>query len=348
MNSKKFATLDQAKKNARQKIRSGTFKWLEAGAEDNFTTDLNINILNSIKFIPRVLKKNYKLNLSTKFLNTKISSPIILCPMGNQTQFNRKGEIETCKGTYLSNTIGFFSTQGRHSLKNIRKYNKQANLVWQFFLFGDREWVKSQIKSAEINKCKAISICLDAPVRSHRYMDRETFYDARKYGNRSQPLPPDPSKALEYDWEIIKWIKKKTNLPLILKGLVSVSDAILANKYGSDILWVSNHGGRMVNSGISSAEALLNIRRKLGPKVPLIVDGGIRRGSDVAKYLSMGANYVGIGRPAMHGLIIDGGKGVNKIFDILNSELKTFMYNSGCNGLKDLTLKKIILPKNLQ
>ena len=92
----------------------------------------------------------------------------------------------------------------------------------------------------------------------------------QKYGNRTQPLPPDVTKALEYDWEIIRWIKK-TSLPLILKGIMNEKDASLAKKYGSNILWVSNHGGRMVNSGISSGEALLKIRQQLGPKIKLLL-----------------------------------------------------------------------------
>ena len=340
-----FETIRQAREISKKVTRRGTFQWLEAGAEDNLTTIANEKFLNSIKFVPRMLMKNNRLNINSNFLNKKIASPLILCPMGHQTQFSKYGEIETCKGVLSSNSVSFFSTQGRHSLDVIRKKNPKAILAWQFFLFGKKDWILSQIRNAEKNKCLALSICLDAPVRSHRYLDREVNYDARKYGNRTQPLPPDVTKALEYDWEIIRWIKKKTSLPLILKGIMNEKDASLAKKYGSNILWVSNHGGRMVNSGISSGEALLKIRQQLGPKIKIIVDGGVRRGSDIAKYLSMGANYVGIGRPAMYGLTIGGSNGVKKIFSILNNEFYTFMQNSGCRQINDLKLNKLIFPK---
>ena len=338
---KKFETIRQAKDVAKKNIRFGTFQWLEAGAEDNYTTDLNIKFLNLIKFIPRVLTKNNKLNIEQNFLKKKISSPLVLCPMGHQTQFSKNGEIETCSGINNVNTIGFFSTQGRQSLSDIRKNNKYAKLVWQIFLFGNKDWILSQIKNAEKQNCLALSICLDAPQRSHRYMDREIDYDARNFGKRTQPEPPEVSKALDYDWEIIRWIKKKTYLPIILKGILNEDDAILAKKYGSDMLWISNHGGRMVNSGISSAEALLKIKKKVQNSIPIIVDGGVRRGSDIAKYLSMGANYVGIGRPAIYGLIVNGSIGVSKIFKILNEEFKTFMINSGCKTIKDLSRKNL-------
>jgi len=346
MNSKNFETVRQAKLIAEKKIRRGTFQWLEAGAEDGLTTKTNIDFLNSIKFLPRILSKNNNVKINSKFLSKEISSPLMLCPMGHQTQFTKFGEIDTAQGVQLSDSVGFFSTQGRQSLQNIRKKNKKTNLVWQIFLFGNKSWILKQIVNAEKNNCLALSICLDAPIRSHRYLDREIKYDARKFGTRTQPVPPDVSKALDYDWEIIKWIKKKTKLPLILKGILNVEDAVLAKKYGSNILWVSNHGGRMVNSGISSGEALIKIRQKLGYKIPIIVDGGVRRGSDVAKYISLGANYVGIGRPAMYGLIVNKGIGVNKIFSILNNELLTFMQNSGCKNLRDLNLKKLIISKN--
>ena len=345
MNKKKFESIRQAQQVASKSIRNGTFKWLEAGAEDNYTTELNVKFLNSVKFIPKILSKNYDLKIKKKFLGKFISSPLVLCPMGHQTQFSRLGEIETCGGIENIDTVGLFSTQGRHSLTNIRMKNKNAKLVWQIFLFGDKNWILSQIKDAQKNNCLALSICLDAPIRSHRYMDREIDYDARKFGKRTQPEPPDVSKALDYDWEIIRWIKKKTYLPLILKGIINEDDAVLAKKYGSDMLWVSNHGGRMVNSGISSGEALIKIKKRLKNSIPIRVDGGVRRGSDIAKYLSMGADYVGIGRPAIYGLIIDGKKGVKKIFSILNNELRTFMINSGCRDYKDLNTKRLIIPK---
>lgn len=342
---KKFETIRQAQQLASKNIRKGTFQWLEAGAEDNYTTESNVNFLNSVKFVPKVLSKNNDFKIKKKFLVNYISSPLLLCPMGHQTQFSKLGEIETCAGIENIDTIGFFSTQGRQSLSNIRMRNKKAKLIWQFFLFGDKDWILSQIKNAQKNNCLALSICLDAPIRSHRYMDREIDYDARKFGKRTQPEPPNVSKALDYDWEIIRWIKKKTNLPLILKGIISEDDAVLAKKYGSDMLWVSNHGGRMVNSGISSGEALLKIKKRLRNSIPIIVDGGVRRGSDVAKYLAMGADYVGIGRPAIYGLIIDGKNGVKKIFSILNNEFRAFMINSGCKDYKDLNTKRLIIPK---
>ncbi len=174
-------------------------------------------------------------------------------------------------------------------------------------------------------------------------MDKETLYDARKYGKRTNPLPQNVMQARFYDWELINHVVKKTNLPVIVKGILTLEDANLAIKKGVSGIWVSNHGGRMFNSGISSLEALKKISKikKKNKKIKIIVDGGVQKGTDIIKYLCYGADIVGIGRAALYGLIIDGHKGVKRIIDILNSELEVAMINGGFRSLKDFTKKRI-------
>ena len=196
MKKKLFSTIRQAEEIAIKKIRTNTFKWLQAAAEDGFTDEKNKEDLKKIKILPKLLSLSGIPKISTNFFNNKIVSPLILAPMGHQTQFSKKGEIETAKGLNRSKTVAFFSTQGRMSLNDIRKENKNLLLAWEIFPFGGKDWIKKEIKAAEKNKCIAICLCLDAPIRSHRYLDRETDYDAIKYGKRTNPITPDPSKAL--------------------------------------------------------------------------------------------------------------------------------------------------------
>ena len=138
-----------------------------------------------------------------------------------------------------------------------------------------------------------------------------------------------------------KWIKSKTKLPIILKGIINYKDVKIAIKYGIRNIWISNHGGRMLNTGISSAEALIKIKKKINKKIFIIVDGGVSRGSDIIKYLCLGADVVGIGRPAIYGLTLNGYKGVNEIFQILESEFRSAMINAKFSSLKDLNSNKI-------
>ncbi len=340
---KKFATVRQAEKFASKISRLGTFQWLQAAAEDGFTNKKNIVDLNNIQILPKQLSKILKPDFSTNFFGTKITSPLILSPMGHQTQFHKLGEIEVAKGIELVNTIGFFGTQSRMSLDDIRKHNKKTKLAWTIFPFGDKSWILKQIKSSEKNKCKAIAICIDANVRSHRYLDRELLnYDARKYGRRTNKISPNPKHALKYDWKLVRFIKNNTRLPIIVKGVLTTSDAKNAIKHGADGIWISNHGGRMFNSGISGIDAILKLKKNIkSKKIKFIVDGGVRKGSDIIKYLCLGADFVGIGRPAMYGLICGGKKGIKNIFDILNSETKTAMINGGFKNLNSFLKNRL-------
>lgn len=331
-----FVTLREAERKAKEKIRSGTFIWAVSGAEDDHTTNKNVLDLKKIQIYPRVLSNiQNDLDLSVEIFDQKFDLPLILSPMGHQTQFHKHGEIEMCKGTEKFNIPVSFTTQGRTPLDLIKKNTNQKNLIWQFFLFGDKNWILEQIRIAEKNDCIAISICLDAPVRSYRYSDRESGYDARKYGKRFLKLSPEPGMALKYDFSIIKWIKSKTKLPIIPKGIMHIEDSKKLIDCGVDAIWISNHGGRMFNSGVSVVDSLINHKKFLKKnKIPIIVDGGVRGGSDIMKYISLGADIVGVGRPALYGLISYGQKGVNRIFEILSEELKISMINSGYKNLK--------------
>tara|TARA_X000000950_G_scaffold289382_2_gene412610 strand:+ start:4382 stop:5413 length:1032 start_codon:yes stop_codon:yes gene_type:complete len=340
---KKFQTIGQAKKIARKSIRINTIKWLEAAAEDGFTKEKNFLDLKKIKIIPKLLNKvgNPKLNVS--FFNDTYDCPIIIAPMGHQTQFHKNGEIETAMGAYKSNVLSFFGTQGRMSLVDIRKKNKNLKFGWEIFPFGNLDWINKQIAEVKKYGCNSIVVCLDANVRSRRHLDLETGYDARKFGKRTNPLPQDVEQAKFYDWRIIKHISKKSQLPVIAKGILTLHDAKLAIKNGAKGIWVSNHGGRMFNSGISSVEALKKVSqiKKQNNKIILIADGSVEKGTDIIKYLCLGADMVAIGRAALYGLIIDGNRGINKIIEILSVELKTAMINGGFRSLNEFKKNRI-------
>jgi isopentenyl diphosphate isomerase/L-lactate dehydrogenase-like FMN-dependent dehydrogenase len=135
-------------------------------------------------------------------------------------------------------------------------------------------------------------------------------------------------------------------LPIILKGILTSEDAVRATKNGAKGIWISNHGGRMFNSGLSTAHALLEINKKLkNHKILKIVDGGIEKGSDIIKYLCLGADLVAIGRPAIYGLAVNGRLGVSRIFEILKKELTTSMINGGFKNLKSFNQNRLILNK---
>jgi len=339
-----FVTLREARNLEKKKIRNGTFQWLESGAEDNYTSDLNLSDLNKIKIIPKNFNSIGSNKFNFKFFNKKIKNPFIIAPMGHQTQFHPKGELEIAKGMYNADIIGSFTTQGRHSFDQIIDKYKNINAIWQIFPFGDLEWIQKQIKSAEKNNAIAISICLDAPSRSHRYDDRETRYDAREFGINYNKIKNNPKYFYNYDWTLLKKIKKMTQLPVIPKGIMSKEDLSSALKNGADGLWISNHGGRFFNSGISTINFLYSIQKeikKIKNKKIIIVDGGVRRGSDIIKYLCMGADIIAIGRPFLYGLISSGSLGVQNIYNILSSEFYNNCNNGGFKKIEDFNITRL-------
>ena len=341
-----FETVRQAEKVAEKNIKKETFQWLQAAAEDGFTHQKNIEDLNKIKIIPLQLSLNGKPKLESNFFGKKISSPLILSPMGHQTQFFKSGEIDMAKGTHLSNTVGFFSTQGRIKLETIRKKNRNSILAWEIFPFGDFKWVRKQIESAEKNKCVAIAICIDANVRSHRYLDREIKYDARKYCMRNNPVSPDPKKALTHNWNLIKLIKKQSKLPIIVKGVLSKEDAIKSIKYGADALWISNHGGRQLDGSRAPFDQLAEIADAVGGKIEIILDGGIRRGTHVLKALALGANACCFGKAYLYALSAGGQKAVEILLENMKSEIERDMTLMGCKSIKELDRSKIAFRKD--
>ena len=342
-----FSTIREARVKAKKKIRNGTFQWLESGAEDNLTADVNIKDLDSIRVVPRIFNSLEKENLLFSIFDKNFTSPIIIAPMGHQTQFHPKGELELSKSINGSSTIVSFTTQGRHDFDQINTKFKKLNSIWQIFPFGDFNWIKKQIYSAEKNNALAISICLDAPIRSHRYDDRETGYDARKYGKFNSKIKSKNEYYFKYDWSLIEKIKKNTQLPVIPKGILSYEDLKKCFKYGADGIWISNHGGRFFNSGISTSSFMISIQKEiknLKKKNKIIIaDGGVRRGSDILKYLCLGADLVATGRPILYGLILNGYKGVKDILNIMDNEFINCCKNGGFKEIKDFNLSRLII-----
>lgn len=328
---------------AKKKSHKGAFNWLNAAAENGITKKINEDAFKKVEIIPNFFQDTSKLDISTNFYGHKLSMPIVISPMGHQTQFHKNGEAELAAGTKSENILLCFSTQGRMSLKQIKKNFPNGKFIWDFFPFGPRKWIKEQIEDAKKNGAIGITLTIDAPVRSVRYLDRESIYDARKHGKFFKSMPPNIDYGRKLKIEDLKWMKEYCGkLPFIVKGVLSSYDADLVIQNGADIVWVSNHGGRMLESCYSSLKALVEIKKNIKKNVKIFFDSGIRSGSDIVKALGLGADIVGIGRPAIYGLILGGKKGVKHALSLLREELETVMINSSLSKITDIRKKNII------
>ncbi len=319
-------------------------KWLNGSAEYGYTTKRNEGIFRSIGIIPRVLKNFSTSNSSCSFFGTKISSPFIIAPMGGISQFNKKAEFIISEATERAKIPYFFPNNSSYSLSELNSNHNKNYLCRALYLDSDLDYCKKNILDAEEFNCKAIAITVDSPIRPVSYNKTDTGHDARKHYKKFGLKKPvkNKNKSDPINWKVVKFARKITNKPIILKGILSWKDAKIAVDLGADGIWVSNHGGRNLETDITSLEVIEDIRAKISQKVKLIIDGGIRTGSDMFKALSLGADFVAIGRPIVYALTADNKKGADKLLELFSHEFLSTMRICGVETVKEIEKSLIV------
>jgi len=337
---KSFATLREAYNLAKKNISRKKWNWMSCGSEKEYTLNANLDYFKKFKINQKILAGVGNVKLEKQFLGKKIKFPMIIAPMGYMTQYHKNGELDLALGAYNAGTFMCLSAVSSIKIDEITKKNKKLNLIYQFYSLRPKKWVKAELRKITNLGVKAICVTGDSPVRSIKYDIIEDKHDARKHGKIGLPRAPLQHMS-KINWEDIRWLKKQTKLPIIIKGIMNIEDAKKSFKNGASIIWVSNHGGRTLDSGISSLETLIKIRKKFKNK-QIIFDGGVRTGTDMFKAICLGADIVSIGRPSIWGLILGGSKGVSKILNLFFDEFKSVMGLSGCKNLKSANTKFII------
>ena len=339
MKNKNFVTLREANKFAKAKTPKKKWNWMNCGTEIGYTLNENLVSFKKFKIQQKILTDVSNMNTKKNFLGVKMKFPMIISPLGYMTQYHKNGEKEFATAAYKENIFLCLSAVSAIKIDEIYKGNKKLNIIYQFYSLKPREWVKNEINKITKLGVKAICVTGDSPVKSIKYDTKEDRYDARKHGRISLPKAP-LNHMSKLNWEDIRWLRKQTKLPIIIKGVMNEIDAKKSIKFGADIIWVSNHGGRALESGVSSLNALIKIRKKIKNK-QIIFDGGIRTGSDIFKALCLGANIVSIGRPAIWGLILGGSKGISKIINLFYEEFESVMGLSGNKDINQISQKNL-------
>lgn len=334
--SNTFSTLREIRERAKSLITPLAWDWLEGGVEYENTIRRNEEVFRRIALRPRVLRDVETIDTTCSFLGNKLAMPLIIAPTGHLTQFHFDGEAELAAGVDGFDTVFCVSTQTRIAMPEIRQRAPNMNWMFQVYFYGDREWILEQVRLAESLGASSICVCVDAPWRPARYRDRENRYDARKYGRRTTPPVPAQHLSKKVTWDDIAWLRSETKLPLLLKGILTAEDGKIAVEHGADAVWLSNHGGRQLECDLTGVEVVAEVREAVG-SVPLVVDGGVRTGSDVLKCLGMGADMVAIGRPAIYGLVADGAAGVRRTLELFQEELSANMAMCGLTAVNQIT-----------
>src|SRR5215470_11238817 len=318
--------------------------YLCGGAGDEITMRANCEDWKRIRLKPRILVDVSHIDLKTEILGQPLDMPILLAPAAFHRLWHKDGELATIEGANRAGVTMVTSTYATEAAANLCRVAQRP--VWfQLYTQADRGLTQAIFQQAEAAGCKAVAVTVDTPVLGIRNREaRSEFGLPPDVKLPNLPTPPSGGSPLssfgltnpKLTWTDIEWLCSIAKIPVWLKGVMNPDDALQATKTGAAGIIVSNHGARNLDTLPSTAEALPQIVEKVQGKLPLMVDGGIRRGSDVVKALAMGGKAVLIGRPYVHGLAIAGAEGVARVVEILREELKAVMALTGRRSIAEI------------
>ena len=316
---------------ARERIDAAAWAYIQSGAADEITLRANVDAWHRLRIVPRHLRNVPAVYTRCTLLGHELAHPILLAPIACHGLVHPDAELATARGARAAGAGMVLSSYATKPVEDVAR--EAPPLFWFQLYVQDRDATTAVIQRAAAAGCSAIVVTIDTPVSGAR--DRQ----ARAGFEFPADLPHItgiPAAQHPLTWQDLAWIREAAQLPVILKGVLHPEDAELAVDAGADAIIVSNHGGRNLDTAPATLDALPRVVDRVAGRIPLLVDGGIRRGTDVLKALAYGADAVLIGRPYIHGLAVDGAAGVQAVIDILRRELELAMMLCGCASAADL------------
>ncbi len=343
--------------HARTRLDGKAWAYFSGGAADELTLAANRQAWNEIRLLPRVLQPLSGGHTRVQLLGRTLAHPILLAPVAFQRMAHPDGELATAHAAAALGAGLVLSTQSSVALETVAQAvldePGRGPLWFQLYLQEDRGCTLDLVRRAESAGYEALVLTVDAPVHGARDRERRAGFTLPA-GVRAANLegwPPasmpklQPGQSALFDgllrraptWDDVGWLQTQTRLPILLKGVLHPEDARQAARLNAAGLLVSNHGGRTLDTTPATAAVLPRIADALGGALPLLVDGGIRRGTDVLKALALGASAVLVGRPYVYGLANAGAMGVAHVLRLLRDELEIAMALCGCRELAQIS-----------
>lgn len=345
-----LVSLGDYQRYAAQHLSANARSYIDSAAADETSHAANLAAFSAYRLETRVLAEVSGGHCRRSLFGLALSHPILLAPVAYQKLAHADGERAAAYAATAVGSSMAVSTLASTPLEDIAAA-AQGPLWFQLYWQHDRDFVLQLVRRAEAAGYRAIMLTVDAPLAGVRNREqREGFalppevFAANLQGmpawqpalRDGQSMVFDGFMAIAPRWDDIAWLRQQTRLPILLKGVLSVHDARLAQQAGVDGLVVSNHGGRVLDSVPASLEVLPEIANAVAGQLPILLDGGVRRGTDVLKALALGAQAVMIGRPYLHGLAVAGALGVAHVLRLLQEELEVAMALCGCRTLDDI------------
>ncbi len=336
---------------AKDKLPNATFEYIATGSGEEVTLRDNVEAFRRIRVVPPLMHGVSDCDLSTTVLNQPISMPILLAPVAALRMYHPQGAIATARAAAAAGTLFAVSSSAGSSAEEVASAAKGPKW-FQLYVPKDKAVAKRLVQRVEKAGFQAIVVTVD--LGEWKDADRRNRFSVPKemllkhlrdvgYTHLKDDISDDDLNAfnlrawdLSLSWDFFKWLRSVTKLPLLIKGVLRPEDAKKAVSLGLDGIIVSNHGGRRLDGMPATIDALPEIAKTVDGRIDILMDGGIRRGTDILKALALGAKAVLIGRPYAWALAADGEAGVKRVLDLLKEELQNAMVTSGCATVADV------------
>lgn len=344
--------LSEYEELARSVLPAMHYDYIAGGADDLVTIHGNRRAFERWVMVPRVLRGVKRVDLSISLLGREVSMPVLMCPVAFQRLAHPLGEAASATAAAKAGTIFTLSTLSTVTMEEVG----EASSIWwfQLYCYKDLAVTKDLIERAEAAGAAAIVMTVDTPKIGRREGEGRYRFalpegvelvNIKASAGRRLPTDVSGSGFAAYvsdlwepaiSWDHFEWVRAQTNLPLGVKGILSPEDALLACDHGASFIVVSNHGGRQLDHAIPTLQALPPVVEVVDGRCPVLLDGGVRRGTDVLKALALGASAAMIGRPYVWGLAHDGQRGVEHVLELMRAELEMDMLLCGCATVNDI------------
>jgi lactate 2-monooxygenase len=345
---------------AEEKLDAGAFGYIAGGAGGEATIRANREAFERRRIKPRMLTGNTQRDLSVEVLGTRSPAPFLLAPIGVLSIAHPEGELAVARAAAALGIPFCLSTAASSSIEDIAEAMGDAPRWFQLYWISDREIVASLLSRAQANGYSAVVVTLDTPILGWRPRDLRRAYLPFIKGEGCAQFFSDPvfraqlAKPPEEDlltaaatmlmtfphlaltWDDLAWLRELTELPLLVKGVLTAEDARAAVDAGVDGIIVSNHGGRQVDGAVAALDALVEVREAVGADAIVLMDGGIRHGADVVKAMALGADATLVGRPYAYGLAVGGQRGVETVLQQLWADTDITMALAGLSSVREL------------
>lgn len=315
---------------ARNKLDQNAWDYLAGGGETETTLLRNRQSLDELGFRPRVLNDVSNIDTASQLLDIPLRIPVFLAPMGSLQHFDPASAVAPARASAAFGITSFLSSVCDPGIEATRAQST-GPLVFQLYVRGDTAWVFDYLDKATDLGYSAFCLTVDTAVYGRRERDK-----VKRFLPSARAVASGFDYQASLNWGLVEKIRERSKLPLILKGIATAEDARLALNHGIDVIYVSNHGGRQLDHGRGSIEALAEVVEAISGRATIVADGAFYRGTDVLKAIALGAKAVGIGRLYGYALAAAGEAGVVRMLEILEEEMRNAMALLGVTRLEDL------------